>query len=121
MEGWWARKLIFIRFVSSILSPPLFLCPTMSNSMSKTNVSIRWKVLKVLDIEPPINENNHVFNILPNPGLFSQFGIPNSFAIVPYIFSPTITYHQVIKKNLEKRLNITIEEKNSHIQFLFRN
>lgn len=71
----------------------------------------RWKVVKALDTELPLYKDNVLFNVSPNTGLYSQFGIPLSLAYVPQVLSPTITYHQTIKNLLKKRLNVEISEK----------
>lgn len=70
--------------------------------MSNIKLGLKWKITKVLDTTPPIHQDNCVFNISPNPGLYNQLSIPMHHSYVPQILLPTLTYHQLIKNNLRK-------------------
>lgn len=76
----------------------------------KPELTIRWKVLATVERNPPFIKKNLVFNMGSNQGLYSQFGIPGIFYYVPYLLSPTITYHQVVLNLLRKR-GFNINEK----------
>jgi hypothetical protein len=79
--------------------------------MSHIAIKLRWKVTALLENDPPIHQENVLFNISPNTGLYSQFSIPLRHSYVPQVLSPTITYHQVIKNLLKKSLGIEIKER----------
>lgn len=69
--------------------------------MSNPNITLKWKITKVLENTPPCHKNNIVFNISPNPGLYNQFGLSPIY--VPKFFDPTIVFQQTIKNRLKKQ------------------
>ncbi len=56
-----------------------------------------------------MGRKNLVFNISPNPGFFTQFGIPLGHSFIPQILSPTNIFHRTIKNEL-KKIGIRVEE-----------
>ena len=78
--------------------------------MVNPNITLKWKIVKVLETNSLCYKDNIIFNISPNPGLYNQFGLPLNLSYVPQILVPTVIFHQTIKKNLTK-LNIRIEDK----------
>jgi len=74
-------------------------------------ISINWKVTSVLKNTPPIYNDNIVFNLSPNIGLFSQFSLPLNLSYVPQFMEPTVVFHNAIKKLLKEKLAITVKEK----------
>lgn len=77
--------------------------------MDCLKISLVWKITKVLKSNLVIQENNLLFNISPNTGLYNRLGISLNHSYVPKILRPTIIYHQAIKKRLVS--NIKIDEK----------
>lgn len=79
--------------------------------MTNSTTTFRWKIIKILDNLPPVNDNNIIFRLSSNKRLYSQFGIPMNFAIIPLSLTPTIVFHQAIKNLLKKKLCIDIRER----------
>lgn len=65
--------------------------------------TLKWKITKVLDTPPSIHQDNIVFNLSQNTGLYSQFSLPKSLGYVPHLLEPTVVFHQVIKNELAKQ------------------
>src|SRR5262245_42731106 len=88
---------------------------------NRADLTLRWKIISTTETELSLHANT-VFNITPNPGLYSQFSIPLNYGFVPYLLSPTITYHQLLSKKLkhtgwpipERRFPYSISTKDFH-------
>ena len=78
--------------------------------MANPKISLKWKIVKVLDTNSLYYKDNIIFNASPNPGLYNQFGLPLDLSYVPQILTPTIIFHRTIKENLTK-IGIEIDDK----------
>jgi hypothetical protein len=74
------------------------------------SLSLRWKVLHVLENAREVQHKSMVFNIAPNPGVFSQFGVSPDQSYVPQVLQPTIVYHQAIRRLLKQRAAIRLDQ-----------
>ncbi len=74
-------------------------------------VTLTWKVVSVLKNNPPIHQDNILFNIVPKKGLYSQFTAPLNQCYVPLSFLPTNVFHENIKNLVREKCSVDIEEK----------
>jgi hypothetical protein len=72
-------------------------------------LGLRWKALHILEREPVALSDNIIFKLAPNPGKFSQFGVPPNDNYVPQVLDPTIVYHQAVRRLLKQR-GVKLEE-----------
>lgn len=68
-------------------------------------VRLRWKVTALLGrrLTPA-----GAFNTSPNTGLFTRLGIPPHRGYVPTLLLPTITYHQAVRNELDRRFGVRV-------------
>lgn len=85
--------------------------------MSIPPVKISWKIIAILEEQPPIDKTNTLFKLSQNTGLYSQFGIGLDFCYVPLLLRPNLQFCQKINGLLKSKLGTQI---NNYSRFPYK-